>query len=470
MAIATSSFLCFLLSCSLLLAHGGEIADSHHHVIVTNSLIPAKTCTQSPKVSGSNQLRKLQVVHINGPCSPLGQGKKTNLNLGQILLQDELRVRSIHSRISNSKQSPLADSKAKIPAKSGRSLGTGNFVVNVGLGTPKRDLTLIFDTGSDLTWIQCKPCAVNCYQQNEPTFDPSQSSTYSNISCGSAECTQVGLATGNSPRCSSTCIYGVLYGDNSYSVGFYGRETLTLSASDVFPNFEFGCGQNNRGLFGSAAGLLGLGRNQISLVSQTATKFGKKFSYCLPSTSSGTGFLAFGNQVGTSSSSVKYTSLLTDSRGNSFYFVPLLGISVKGQRLAIPPTAFTSSGTIIDSGTVITRLPPAAYAALRSAFRQAMSKYPSTSSLSILDTCYDLSGYNTVTIPTITLHFGGGTGLAVDSSGILVVASLSQVCLAFAGNSDPSDVAILGNKQQQTFEVVYDVTGGKLGFGAGGCS
>ncbi|RAL52966.1 hypothetical protein DM860_007734 [Cuscuta australis] len=45
-----------------------------------------------------------------------------------------------------------------------------------------------------------------------------------------------------------------------------------------------------------------------------------------------------------------------------------------------------------------------------------------------------------------------------------------QVCLAFARNGDAGHPGILGNTQQQTFEVVYDVAGGKLGIGAGGCT
>jgi hypothetical protein len=33
------------------------------------------------------------------------------------------------------------------------------------------------------------------------------------------------------------------------SVGFFGKERLTLAPTDVFDNFLFGCGLNNQGLF-----------------------------------------------------------------------------------------------------------------------------------------------------------------------------------------------------------------------------
>lgn len=427
--------------------------------------------TVSPLISGSVKEGFLKVVHKHGPCSQLGHGSSKIPTDAQILEQDQFRVDSVHRRLSkkSSKRDDLrASEAAKIPAKSGMSIGTGNYVVTVGLGTPKRELSLIFDTGSDLTWTQCQPCSKSCYKQNEPTFNPAQSSSYSNISCNSAQCSQLTSATGNQPGCStSTCIYGIQYGDNSFSVGFFGTERLTLTPTDSFDNFLFGCGQNNQGLFGNAAGLLGLGRDKISVVSQTSQKYGRVFSYCLPSTSSSTGYLSFGDNGGTKSS-LKFTSLSQSSP--SFYSMEMLGISVGGQKLSISASVFSKAGTIIDSGTVITRLPPAAYSALRSAFRKMMSKYPLVQPLSILDTCYDLSKYQSVSIPKISLFFKGGTEVNVHPVGIMYARSPSQVCLAFAGNSNDDDVAIYGNKQQVTLTVVYDDAGGRLGFAEGGCS
>ncbi|XP_010256103.1 PREDICTED: aspartyl protease family protein At5g10770-like [Nelumbo nucifera] len=461
-----SQSLLLLLSCSNgVAANGGVTEQSHHHVIGVNSLLPTTVCSSSSK--GAKRPGLLQVVHRSGPCSPLGHEKTTDLSSEQFFIQDQERVDSIHSALSTG--DALQDSKvssSRLPAKSGRSLGTGNFVVTVGFGTPKQHLTLVFDTGSDLTWIQCLPCS-HCYQQSEPIFNPSKSSSYSNLRCSSTRCSK---QSSKSSNCTSLCKYIIQYADNSYSSGLLAREKLALTRSDVFPNFIFGCGQDNGGNLDATAGILGLGRSKVSLVSQTAAKFGRIFSYCLPPTSSSTGYLAFGDQAGASSSSLLYTPLLTDSRRPSFYFIKLVGISVGGRRLTIPSTVFTSSGTIIDTGTVITRLQPSAYAALRSAFRQAMLNYPSASAVFLFDTCYDLSGFNIVAIPKIMLHFEGGAGIDLGLPGIIVTDGLSRVCLAFAGNDDPGKAAIIGNKQQQTLEVVYDVPGGRLGFGSGDCS
>lgn len=458
--------LSLLLFFSLLLdlseGSGREI-ESNHHVVKVSSLMPKSVCSMSKDGRKST----LTVVHRYGPCSPLSSDK---LTATQMLEQDRARVDSLQSRISGRAQSQAKVSldQVTVPALSGRSMSTGNFIVTVGFGTPKKDMSLVFDTGSDVTWIQCQPCAGTCYSQQEKIFDPAQSSTYHNVSCSSAECLQVSSATGNPARCSSsTCVYAIQYGDQSFSVGFLSHEKLTLS-TDVFPNFQFGCGQKNQGLFGKTAGLLGLGRDKISFVSQTAQKYGRVFSYCLPASSSSTGYLTFGGYK--PSSAIKFTPLLTDSSNPSFYFLDFIGMAVGGRQLPISSSVFSAGGTLIDSGTVITRLPPSAYTALRSSFNQAMSKYPSSSAVSILDTCYDFSGFSTVTVPKIVMQFRGGANINVDFSGIMVGVGSSKACLAFAGNSDASDVTIIGNKQQQTFEVIYDVGNARVGFGDGGCS
>jgi len=45
----------------------------------------------------------------------------------------------------------------------------------------------------------------------------------------------------------------------------------------------------------------------------------------------------------------------------------------------------------------------------------------------------------------------------------------SIFCLAFVATSDDGSTGIIGNVQQRTFQVLYDVAGGAVGFKAGAC-
>ncbi|KAK1308924.1 Aspartic proteinase nepenthesin-1 [Acorus calamus] len=108
-------------------------------------------------------------------------------------------------------------------------MGDGNYVVTVGYGTPVREFTVNFDTGSSRSWIQCKPCT-SCYTQQDPIFDPSASLSYAYIACGATQCTQ-----SSDTSCSASgCAYSVEYGDRSTTKGNLATETLTLTPDDVF--------------------------------------------------------------------------------------------------------------------------------------------------------------------------------------------------------------------------------------------
>ncbi|CAI9093887.1 OLC1v1029479C1 [Oldenlandia corymbosa var. corymbosa] len=445
-------------------------ADSNNfHSVDAGSILPSLIC-QSSTSKGSSSKSTLNLVNKYGPCY---RGESTKLTLAQILSKDQARVASIQFRLASSlNTSGILDHKSTtLPGKTGASLETGNYVVTVGLGTPKKPYTLVFDTGSDLTWTQCQPCLASCYQQIDPIYNPKLSSTYSPVSCFAPQCGWLVYGTGNNPGCygGSTCVYTIRYGDQSFSQGFFAKETLSL-ATDVFPGFLFGCGQNNQGLFGKTDGLLGLGKSQVSLVSQTAWKYGKVFSYCLPSWSGSNGYLSFGKPLYGFPKTVKFTPFSTSRLTRFYYAVDLVGITVGGKLLPISLKVFQTAGTIVDSGTVITRLPPAAYSALRTAFRQGMTQYKLAPAFSLLDTCYDFSGLSTINIPKISFLFKGSANVDLGISGILVAASSNQVCLAFAGNGAATDPGIFGNIQQQKLQVVYDVAGARVGFGPGGCS
>lgn len=366
----------------------------------------------------------LRIAHRYGPCSPLTQkNSPTSNNKNPTNDQDQQQ------------------SAARLPVVN-HKLGRGNFVVTVGLGTPKRDFTLIFDTGSGTTWIQCKPCSVNC--KNELIYYPSISSTFSNI----------------------TTPFKIQYKDKSFSEGYYVRDTLTLTPSYVFPNFVFGCSQHEDGF--DAAGLLGVGpdSDSHSLTSQTQKTFGAIFCYCLPATPTSTGYLLFGKEALSNCQTNKFTPL-----SSSNYLVNLIAITFGKLRLDISSLYVASkSNAKLDSGTVITRLPPSVYSKLRSAFIASMSQYPRAKPVPpALDTCYNLNKYQNVTIPSMVLHFANSVDINLDSSAVVWKDSDSQVCLGFGANDGETDEPIIVGHHQLKMKVLYNIPDMKVGFGTGDC-
>ncbi|CAN1144008.1 Aspartic proteinase CDR1 [Linum perenne] len=107
--------------------------------------------------------------------------------------------------------------------------------MNLSIGTPPFQLLAIADTGSDLTWVQSKPCD-QCYHQKSPIFDPSNSSTLRKLPCGARPCNSLD-DTARSCH-DGTCGYTYSYGDHSYTTGFLATDTFTISSAEFYASLE----------------------------------------------------------------------------------------------------------------------------------------------------------------------------------------------------------------------------------------
>ncbi|PAN24551.1 hypothetical protein PAHAL_4G232500 [Panicum hallii] len=468
--MASSPLLQCVLFCSYCLVALGD--REHGFVVVPTSSSSASqsqpsACSSVSHVTSDDPNRaSVPLAHRHGPCAPASVASGGEPSLAERLRRDLARRRHIIRKASGRTVTLSDAAGVSIPTSLGAAVDSLEYVVTLGLGTPAVQQTVLIDTGSDLSWVQCKPCDSSaCYPQKDPLFDPSASSTYAPVTCGADACKA--LADGYDAGCTNStgtplCQYGIEYGNRDTTVGVYSTETLTLRPGVAVRNFSFGCGLRQRGTFDKYDGLLGLGGAPESLVSQTAGTYGGAFSYCLPPWNSTTGFLALG-APSNNTAGFLFTPLHSSPEGPTFYVVTLAGISVGGKRLDIPPAVF-SPGMIIDSGTVITGLPDTAYAALRTAFRSAMSAYPLLPPSEYLDTCYNFTGFSNKTVPTVSLTFDGGVTIDLDNpSGILL-----EGCLAFVGGSS-DDAGIIGNVNQRTFEVLYDSGRGHVGFRPGAC-
>ncbi|KAJ1257692.1 hypothetical protein BS78_10G015400, partial [Paspalum vaginatum] len=421
-----------------------------------------------------------------GPCSPSASAPapaaKTEPSVADLLRRDQLRVDHIHWRLSEDARGsvdrkPVGFEAAHLHDEPVIQVTLGSAKSNSDGGQSSRRgvvQTVVLDTASDVPWVRCAPsCPVPpCHPETADSssaafFDPTRSGTYSAVACGSPDCEQLGRLYGDGCGADNQCRYRVQRVFGSFtSSGTYSSDHLTINSASPVPGFLFWCSRAEQGSFErQAGGVMALGRGSQSLTAQTSSTFGDAFSYCLPPSETAKGFFRLGVPGGAADRFVM-TPMLRDRREDvgdpTLYRARLVGITVDGRPLNVVPDVF-AAGTVLDSRTVITRLPLTAYGALRAAFRDRMA-HRAAPPQEELDTCYDLRGVRYPRVPRVALVFDGNAVVELDRSGVLF-----NSCLAFASNDDDASPSILGNVQQQTIEVLHDVGGRRIGFRRAAC-
>ncbi|KAM3215091.1 hypothetical protein ACQJBY_067205 [Aegilops geniculata] len=372
---------------------------------------------------------------------------------------------------------------------SGVAVGSGEYLVDVYVGTPPRRFRMIMDTGSDLNWLQCAPC-LDCFEQSGPVFDPAASASYRNVTCGDARCGLVSPPespaappgrTCRRPR-SDPCPYYYWYGDQSNTTGDLALEAFTVNLTGAagstrrVDGVAFGCGHQNRGLFHGAAGLLGLGRGPLSFASQLRGVYGgHAFSYCLVEHGSAAGSkIIFGHDDALlAHPRLNYTAFAPSAAdaADTFYYLQLKSVLVGGEAVDIPSDTLAGGGTIIDSGTTLSYFPEPAYRAIRQAFVDRMSpSYPLIAGFPVLSPCYNVSGAERLEVPELSLVFADGAAWEFPAENYFIRLEPEGVmCLAVLG-TPRSGMSIIGNYQQQNFHVLYDLERNRLGFAPRRCA
>ncbi|KAI3457547.1 hypothetical protein Pfo_014210 [Paulownia fortunei] len=233
------------------------------------------------------------------------------------------------------------------------------FTLDIGIGTPATQTTLVFDTAAPLTWTQCEPC-IMCFKQDYPVFDPSKSISFkrmrrSHTLASWFNCTLL------------ECYYFVETHGGQSSQGIVSMETFSFRGSSGIneqrlTDVVFGCGTYNHGRLGPQTmltGLLGMGNSPTSLVRQLGNRAMHRFSYCLPALKSSrtkSSVLRFGEEAVISGENVQTTTFLRRPQGRKL---------VQGKRLEMPEGSF-GGGCILDTGAPLSIIEEHAYKAMTS--------------------------------------------------------------------------------------------------------
>ncbi|KAE9613928.1 hypothetical protein Lal_00016515 [Lupinus albus] len=349
------------------------------------------------------------------------------------------------------------------PIVSGATQHSAEYFSRIGVGQPAQQFYMFLDTGSDITWLQCKPCD-QCYKQSDPIFDPRKSTSHKSLTCKARQCKK----TETTSCINNTCQYNVFYGDGSLSAGDLMTETVSFGSTGSVKRVVIGCGRFNIGLFVGAAGVLALGSGPLSFHSQIKAS---SFSYCLVNRDSRKSSTLEFNSPRPSDSFT--TRLLKNPEQTSLYYVEFTGINVGGKNVVVPKSTFKikkngEGGMVIDSGTAITRLEPGAYESVRDAFRLLTKDLKRARGPTLFDTCYDLRGMSEVEVPTVSFEVGEGKLWNLPGENYMIpVNENGTYCFAFATSNFP--ISILGNVQQQGARISFDLRHSILGISPQKC-
>ncbi|RWW58992.1 hypothetical protein BHE74_00034101 [Ensete ventricosum] len=367
------------------------------------------------------------------------------------------------------------------------------LTVPLAVGSPPQNVTMVFDTGSELSWLLCNSSSAAAL-----SFDPQRSSSYYPVPCSSPACSDRGRDLPMPPVCdaSSTagfCHFYLSYADASTAEGVLATDSFLVGSSSPLPTV-FGCVASTYSSTGGdtdAAGLLGMNRGSLSFVNQSGIR---RFSYCVPDDDA-SGVVVLGDAEPPFPLSLNYTPLIQISLPLPYfdrvaYTVQLEGIRVGDTLLPIPKSVLvpdhTGAGqTMVDSGTQFTFLLGPAYDALKLEFSRQTSgalvplDEPDFVFQGAFDLCFRLPAEREAPppgLPMVVLLLRGGAEVAVAGERLLYRAAGESPgpdavwCFTF-GNSDlvPLSAYVIGHHHQQNLWVAYDLENARIGFAPARC-
>lgn len=377
-----------------------------------------------------------------------------------------------------------------------------SLTVTLAVGSPPQNVSMVLDTGSELSWLLCNTTTTTTTSSNSRSissspvtalsFRPNSSASYSPVPCSSPTCRSQTRDLPIPASCdgpTNRCHVSLSYADMSTSEGSLASDTFLVGDDSPPLRTVFGCMGSTYSSSGedpATAGLLGMNRGALSFVTQTDTR---RFSYCISDRDS-SGVLLIGESNLTSSliPPLNYTPLIQISLPLPYfdrvaYSVQLQGIRIGNVLLPIPKSVLepdhTGAGqTMVDSGTQFTFLLGPAYNVLKSEFLKqtkgvlAELKDADFVFQGAFDTCFEIrDGVDVrgLKVPDVDLVLRGAE-VKVTKERLLYRVGGGIWCLTF-GNSDlvPMEAYIIGHHHQMNVWVEYDLEKARVGFGPVQC-
>ncbi|KAJ3696004.1 hypothetical protein LUZ60_001381 [Juncus effusus] len=304
----------------------------------------------------------------------------------------------------------------------------GPRLINTRVG--KQQISAIMDLNDNLIWAICVPSNNN----TSPFYNPSNSSTFANISCGACP----------SPfnnHCRKQCSYGVKNsGIDDFGIDDFGSYGYLVS--DHFPvgaNYSsnstkatFGCVDYNDSSSAYYStdyfndpiyGVIGFGNSNLSLTGQLGCQ---RFSYCLSANASEATTVKFNSNAVITGNKSQSIQLITYPHDRYYYF-NLTQITVGTTTV----TLNTSLNTTMDTYYPYLHLDYALYNSTRDAFLNEMGLSIVESNDSVQDLCFNKG----LIMPSLVLQFDGSVNVTLETSAYVVKhPNTSKKCLSIYPN------------------------------------
>ncbi|KAJ3696001.1 hypothetical protein LUZ60_001378 [Juncus effusus] len=319
----------------------------------------------------------------------------------------------------------------------------GPRLVNIEVG--KQQISAIMDINNDLIWAICVPS-----NNTSPFYNPSNSSTFTNISCGACP-------TFVNQKCSEQCqYYNNTDIDTWATYGYLVRDNISVGANSNSTEISFGCVYNDSSttvysmdyFYDTIYGVLGFGNGNLSLAGQLGYQ---RFSYCLSANATEATTVKFNSSAvitGKESQSIK---LITYPDAGPYYF-NLTQITVG----TTPVTLNTSMVyyTIMDTYLPYIFLDDALYNSTRDAFLDEVGLSIGESNETEPYICFNKA----LTMPSLELQFDGSVNVTLETSAYIVKhPNASKKCLSIYPIGDDMGYNILGNLMQVDMNMVFDL-------------
>ena len=103
----------------------------------------------------SVQSLKMELIHRSAISGEFSGSRDTTETIRLLHRRDVLRRNAVIQR-RRATERASAGSSVAMPMNSGSDYGVGEYFVHVRVGTPGQKFMLVADTGSDLTWMNCR--------------------------------------------------------------------------------------------------------------------------------------------------------------------------------------------------------------------------------------------------------------------------------------------------------------------------